>query len=171
MFNRNVTLLSPGYTALCPRRQESSNLKMSIFIIKIHSSMALQPFVVPWCLFNFVIFYADGRTPWTRDQPVARPLPKHRTTQTQNKRKQTSMPREGFEPTIPAFERSKTVDALEQSALTMKWFPFGLPVKPTKRRLTNQFYVNPAAVSIRHVPLLRVGFICLAFSPESTVET
>jgi hypothetical protein len=31
-------------------------------------------------------FYTDGRTPWTNDQPVARALPKHRTTQTQNKR-------------------------------------------------------------------------------------
>jgi hypothetical protein len=31
-------------------------------------------------------FYIDGRTPWTRDQPFARPLPTHRTTQTQNKR-------------------------------------------------------------------------------------
>jgi hypothetical protein len=31
-------------------------------------------------------FFTDGRTPRTSDQPVARPLPKHRTTQTQNKR-------------------------------------------------------------------------------------
>jgi hypothetical protein len=31
-------------------------------------------------------FYTDGMTPWTSDQPVARPLPKHRTSQTQNKR-------------------------------------------------------------------------------------
>jgi hypothetical protein len=44
-------------------------------------------------------FFTEGRTPWTSDQPVARPLPKHRTTQTQNKRThthththQTSMP-------------------------------------------------------------------------------
>jgi hypothetical protein len=27
--------------------------------------------------------FTDGRTPWTGDQLVARPLPKHRTTQTQ----------------------------------------------------------------------------------------
>jgi hypothetical protein len=27
----------------------------------------------------------DGRTPWTSDQPVSRPLHKHRTTQTQNR--------------------------------------------------------------------------------------
>jgi hypothetical protein len=30
--------------------------------------------------------FTDCRTPWTGDQPVARPLPKHRTTETQNKR-------------------------------------------------------------------------------------
>jgi hypothetical protein len=30
--------------------------------------------------------YTDYRTPWMSDQPVARPLPTHRTTQTQNKR-------------------------------------------------------------------------------------
>jgi hypothetical protein len=35
--------------------------------------------------FSFLIIYTDGRTPWTSDQPVARPLPTHTTTQTQNK--------------------------------------------------------------------------------------
>jgi hypothetical protein len=43
-----------------------------------------------------------------------RPLPTHRATQTQNKRTQTSTPRVGFEPTIPAFERAKTVHALDR---------------------------------------------------------
>jgi hypothetical protein len=28
--------------------------------------------------FNFLILYIVGRTPWTGDQPVARPLPTHR---------------------------------------------------------------------------------------------
>jgi hypothetical protein len=50
------------------------------------------------------------------DQPAAGPLPAHRTTQTQNKRTQTSMPRVGFEPTIPVFERAKTVHALDRMA-------------------------------------------------------
>jgi hypothetical protein len=30
--------------------------------------------------------FSFSRTPWTSDQHVARPLPKHRTTQTKNKR-------------------------------------------------------------------------------------
>jgi hypothetical protein len=46
------------------------------------------------------------------DQPVVRPLP----MQTQNKHRQTSMPSVEFEPTIPAFERAKTVYALDPAA-------------------------------------------------------
>jgi hypothetical protein len=52
--------------------------------------MALQPFVGPWSLLQFRnLFYTDGKTPWTSDQPVLRPLPTHRTIQTQNKRTHT----------------------------------------------------------------------------------
>jgi hypothetical protein len=42
----------------------------------------------PGFFFNFVIFFFNtvGRTSWTSDHSVARPLPKHRSTQTQNKR-------------------------------------------------------------------------------------
>jgi hypothetical protein len=61
--------------------------------------------------FSFLILYTVGRTPWTGDEPVARPLPTHRTTQTQ-----TCIPWVGFEPTIPVFERAKTVHALYSAA-------------------------------------------------------
>jgi hypothetical protein len=54
--------------------------------------------------FSFLFLYTFGRTPSMGDHLVARPLPTHRTTQTQNKRTETSMPKVGFEPTIPAFE-------------------------------------------------------------------
>jgi hypothetical protein len=77
--------------------------------------MALQPFFGPRSLFNVLIFYTDGRTPWTGDQPVARPLSIHRTTQTQNKRTQTSMSKLGFEFTIQVFEQSKTVHASDSA--------------------------------------------------------
>jgi hypothetical protein len=77
--------------------------------------MVLQPF--SWALFfQFLNLYTVGRTPWTGDHPLARPLPTHRTTQTQNKRTQTSMPRVGFESTTPVFERAKTVHALDRTA-------------------------------------------------------
>jgi hypothetical protein len=42
--------------------------------------------------FGFLILYRVGRTPLKGDQPVARPLPTHRTTQTRNKRKQYRHP-------------------------------------------------------------------------------
>jgi hypothetical protein len=54
--------------------------------VLIYSSLPLQPFVGPWPFLQFRNhFYTDGKTPWRGDQPDARPLPKHRTTQTQNK--------------------------------------------------------------------------------------
>jgi hypothetical protein len=78
--------------------------------------MALEPFVGPWPLFRFLNIFIIGSKPWTRDQPVARPLPTHRRTQTQNKRTQTYMPRVGFEPTSQVFERAKAVHALDPAA-------------------------------------------------------
>jgi hypothetical protein len=61
--------------------------------ISIHPAMHpwpySPPFVGPWPLFQFLNpthRHTVGRTPWTGDQPVARPLPTHRTTQTQKKR-------------------------------------------------------------------------------------
>jgi hypothetical protein len=46
--------------------------------------MALQ---LLWALasFQFPDLFTVGRTPWTSHQLVAKPLPKHRTTQAQNK--------------------------------------------------------------------------------------
>jgi hypothetical protein len=66
--------------------------------------------------FSFLILYTVGWAPWTGDQPVARPLFAHRTTQKQNKHTQTSISRVGFEPTIPVFELAKTVHALDRAA-------------------------------------------------------
>jgi hypothetical protein len=49
--------------------------------------------------------FLNPRSPWTGDPPNARQL-----------HKQTYMPWVGFEPTIPAFERAKTVHALDRAA-------------------------------------------------------
>jgi hypothetical protein len=62
------------------------------------------------------LFYTDGRTPWASDQPVARPLPTRRTTQAQNKRTHTAITWVGFELTISAFGRAKTVHVLDRAA-------------------------------------------------------
>jgi hypothetical protein len=77
--------------------------------------MALQPFGF-WPLFSFLILYTVGRTTWTGDQSVARQLPTHKTTQTQNKRTHTSMPRVGFEHMTPVFQRANSVHALDREA-------------------------------------------------------
>jgi hypothetical protein len=90
----------------------------SLFIVRMISlSIYLRLYSPcgPWSLFQFLNLYTVGRTPWTGNQPVARPLPTHRITQTQNKTTQTSVPRVGFETTIPVFERSKTIHALDHA--------------------------------------------------------
>jgi hypothetical protein len=88
----------------------------------VYLSTALQPSVGPYPLFfQFLDFYTVGRTPWTGDQPVARPLHAHRRAQAQNKRIQISIPLVGFEPTTPVFERVTTVDALDPATTVIGW--------------------------------------------------
>jgi hypothetical protein len=70
----------------------------------------------PGHFFSFVILYTVSRTPWMGDQPVARPLSMYRSSQTQNKRTQISMPQVGFEPMNPMFMQAKTVQALDRTA-------------------------------------------------------
>jgi hypothetical protein len=53
--------------------------------------------------FSSLILYTVGRTPWTGDQAVARPLPSHR------------QPYLEWD-SIPAFERAKTGHALDRAA-------------------------------------------------------
>jgi hypothetical protein len=72
------------------------------FLPSIHGSTArccaLAAFLVSGS------FYTVGRTPWKGDQPVAKALFTHRTTQTQIKL------------TTPVFERAKMVHALDRAA-------------------------------------------------------
>jgi hypothetical protein len=77
---------------------------------------------VKWVYLKKPLFYTDDRAPWPSDQSVARPLPTHNTTHSQNKRRQTSMPWVGFELTIPVFERTKTVHALDRAATVIGAF-------------------------------------------------
>jgi hypothetical protein len=81
---------------------------LSIYL-SIYGSTALMGF---GRFFSFVIFYTVGRL-----------LPAHRTAQTQNKRTQISVSLIGFEPTVPVFERTKTVHALDRAAtlIGLEW--------------------------------------------------
>jgi hypothetical protein len=58
--------------------------------------------------FTFLILNTVGRTPYTREQPVTRSLPIHRTTQTQNKHRQ-SCPEWDSNPRLPSIHRVATV--------------------------------------------------------------
>jgi hypothetical protein len=79
--------------------------------------MALQLFVGLWPLFQFLdLFTQSTGLPGRAISPAARLPPAHRTAQTQNKHRQTSMPRVRFEPTIPVFEPVKTVQPLDREA-------------------------------------------------------
>jgi hypothetical protein len=66
--------------------------------------------------FNFLLLYSASRTPWTGDHHFERPLPTHRTTETENKCTQTFMLQLGYEPKIQVFERAKTVHAFDRAA-------------------------------------------------------
>jgi hypothetical protein len=79
----------------------------------IHSSTALR---CALAAFQFLNPYIVGMTPQIGHQPVARALPTYRTTQTQNKRTQTFMPRLRFEPTTQVFEPAKTIHELDHAA-------------------------------------------------------
>jgi hypothetical protein len=69
-------------------------LQLPIFKISNGSSDLIlllwfySPFLGLRRFFSFLVLYTVGSTPWTGVQPVARPLPTHRTTQTQNNRTQ-----------------------------------------------------------------------------------
>jgi hypothetical protein len=70
-------------------------------------SVALQQPLWTMAAFSVSYLYKVVRTAWMGDRPIARLLPTHRKNRTQ-----TSMPRVGFEPMIPVFERAKTVHDL-----------------------------------------------------------
>jgi hypothetical protein len=71
-------------THICFRFAATGVWNPGIFLLFIHSSMDLQPFVGPWPLLQFHnLFYTDGRTSWTSDQPVPRPLPTQDNTNTE----------------------------------------------------------------------------------------
>jgi hypothetical protein len=83
--------------AACPRMKSSVGVQKYIirrvvicthYQTLLHSSFIIGSTTLfePWPLFlSFVILYTVGGTPWTRDQPVARPLTAHRTAHTVNK--------------------------------------------------------------------------------------
>jgi hypothetical protein len=94
IWKEAVVAESRQYRDICPKelRKTAKYVGYSVsrptleqIIIIINIIMALQPLLGLGRFFSFLILYTVGRTPWTGDQPAARPLLKQRTTQTQNK--------------------------------------------------------------------------------------
>jgi hypothetical protein len=90
-------------------------LALSIYL-STYLPTDLQPFVGPWTLFQVLKLFTQSVGPFGGDQTVARPLHAYRSAQSQNIRTETSMSQVGFEPTIPVFERTKTIHALDRAA-------------------------------------------------------
>jgi hypothetical protein len=67
LFNETVSIIYNVDVSMC-------NEYVAVIII----IMDLQPFF--WLLPLFQFLNPIHRTPWTGDQPVAKPLPTHRTT-------------------------------------------------------------------------------------------
>jgi FAD synthase len=79
--------------------------------------MALQSFVGPWPLLQFRnLFFTQTVGLLGRVISPSQGRYLHTEQHKQNKHTQTSMLRVGFEPTIQAFERAKTVHTLDRAA-------------------------------------------------------
>jgi hypothetical protein len=143
MFNLGCINRSPNNFSV---RTKSSSPNMAYCTLSIHPTN--HPWLYSpcgcWPLFQFLNLFTDNRTPWTGDQPVARPLPTHRT-QTQNKRTQTSMPRVGFEPMTPVFERAKMVHALDRAA-TVNGSLYSTRNRNTSSSFGDKIYENTLAL-------------------------
>jgi hypothetical protein len=124
LFNICFSIILP-FTPRSPEQIRISQLKFrmqfsflpsvlqsccSYFIIVILSIYRSTTLVDLDLFLSFLIYTQSVGFLGLGDQPFARPLPTHRTTQTQ-----ISMSRVRFEPTTPVFERAKTSHALDRA--------------------------------------------------------
>jgi hypothetical protein len=93
LYRQKLTLTSPTIggrsVSIVRSRNKATELLLLLLLLWLYS-----PLFGLCCSFSSLILYTVGRTPWSGDQPVVRPLPTHKATQTQ-----TSTLRVGFEPT------------------------------------------------------------------------
>jgi hypothetical protein len=124
----------------------------------------------PWMLFQFSI-YTQSVGFLGRAISLSQGLYLHSTTDTHIQRTQTSMPWVGFESTIPAFERAKTVQALDLAATSSKphfiLFPqINCIDSPLSQKLTEISHILWAVTLIR-VKVFRLNHIMPYFiSPK-----
>jgi hypothetical protein len=105
-ITQNILLLLLLLLLLITTAANNYNVFLSIYLF-----VSPQPSVGPWQLFQSLDLFIQ--TVRSLGRGIS---PSQGTTQTQNKRTQISMPQMRFEPTIPLFERAKTVHALDRAA-------------------------------------------------------
>jgi hypothetical protein len=82
----------------------------------VYLSMALQTFVGPWPLFQFLDLFTQSVGLLGRGISPSQGRYLHTGKHKQNKRTQTSMPQLRLETTTPMFERTKPVHAFDRAA-------------------------------------------------------
>jgi hypothetical protein len=92
--------------------------------------MALQPFVGPWPLFQFLSPVHSRYDSSDGGSASRKACYLHTEQHKENKRTQTSMSQVGFEPTTPAFERAKTVHDLDRVATVISRNNYTLIIIP-----------------------------------------
>jgi hypothetical protein len=98
-----------------------SGKRYSCLIFSFIHQWLYSPLLGPGLCFSFVILYTVGRTPWTGDQPVTRPLPTHRTVQTKNKRTQTSNASSGIRTHVPSVRADEDSSCLSGGATVIRF--------------------------------------------------
>jgi hypothetical protein len=130
MFLWNVCCFSTYYTALYTNRYNSSVIAMfidcrwksivSYFFLLPPLSLPVTPIWSighPWKALFPLSFLILTQSVWLIGREIS--LSPGRYLHKKSKRRKTSMPRVGFEPTIPASERAKTVHALDCAAIAI----------------------------------------------------
>jgi hypothetical protein len=97
--------------AFCEKQCWSGSIYSALSLFPVAPISEHRASVKRFVSFQFLNPKTVSRTLWMGVQPVARPLP----IQTQNKHRQTPMHSVGFEPTIPALDRAKTVHVLDSA--------------------------------------------------------
>jgi hypothetical protein len=90
----------------------SKKVKFDILKSSFHLRLGLLSSLLPLCF--PITFCVQSVGLLGRGISLSQDRYLHMTTQTHNKRIQTSVSRVGFEPTIPVFERTKMVHALDR---------------------------------------------------------
>jgi hypothetical protein len=104
---RNVGRVSTHYKALYPSNRTLRKNRSAALCWSLAASFHY--------LYLYLYLYTVGKTPWTGSSRRTAAA-QTQNTNTERTHTQISIPRLGFEPTTPVFERARTVRALGRAA-------------------------------------------------------